>query len=228
MIQHICFDLDGTLINSFPTIYKCTLRTMQHLNITDNLEESDFYKMIGHHFLDIFKQLKINVADVETFIDIYKTYYFDYINDSLLYPYTDEVLKNLKEQGVTISLLTTKGQDQAVKLIEHFELSRYFSYISGRKSGMKIKPHAEPLLRICNELKVLPENTLMAGDSELDIRCGKNAGTKTCAVTYGYRTEEILKNEYPDFIVNNLQKLFKIVEGVNRDIPINTFNHLII
>ena len=45
----------------------------------------------------------------------------------------------------------------------------------------------------------------------LDIGCGKNAGAKTCAVTYGYRTTEQLEKENPDFIINELSEIKNII-----------------
>lgn len=205
--SHICFDLDGTVINSFPTIYKCTLRTLQHLNISDPLDEKGLYDMIGYHFLDIFEKLKIGVKDVEEFIDIYKTYYFDYIDDSVIYPGMYNALNFIKNRGIKISLLTTKAQDQADMIIDHFELRSFFNAVYGRRNGLDIKPAAEPLLAICKELNVLPSDTLMTGDSDLDIRCGKNAGTKTCAVTYGYRKPEILRKENPDYMIDDISEI---------------------
>jgi HAD superfamily hydrolase (TIGR01549 family) len=221
VINHICFDLDGTLVNSFPTIYKCTLRTLEHFNIEDTLEEKEFHGMIGYHFLDIFNKLKIKVTDVESFINTYKTFYFDYIEDSVLYPAVEDVLKILKEKGIKISLLTTKGQDQAEMLLEHFRLINYFDAVYGRRPGLSIKPDPEPLLKICSQLNVEPAASIMVGDSDLDIRCGRNAGTKTCAVTFGYRTAEVLKNEYPDFIIDSLSELPGLLnnKGVNEKKP---------
>lgn len=209
--SHICFDLDGTIINSYPTILKCTLRTLEHLQISSPVEEKVFYGMIGHHFADIFKTLKINVEDIESFIEIYKTYYFDYINDSLPYPGTTSTLNTIKNSGIKISLLTTKAQDQAENILSHFNISNYFNAIYGRRPGMGIKPDADPLLRICRELNVSPAETLMTGDSDLDILCGKNAGARTCAATYGYRTPEILSAENPDFMINDISGILDII-----------------
>ena len=45
----------------------------------------------------------------------------------------------------------------------------------------------------------------------MDIQCGKNAGAQTCAVTFGYRTKEILLNENPDFIINELLEIKNIL-----------------
>ncbi len=211
-IKHICFDLDGTLIDSYQTIFKTTVKTLQHLKIEEPLMEIEFHKRIGHHFLHIFKDLNIPVADIEEFIDIYKGYYFDFIDDSVIYPGVMDVLKELHKKKIKVSLLTTKGQDQADKIIDHFKLRKYFSFITGRRKDLPIKPSPEPLHFICDELRVEEKNTMMVGDSELDIDCGKNAGTYSCGVTYGYRSIEELRSASPDFIINNINGLIKIIE----------------
>lgn len=211
-IRHICFDLDGTLVNSYTTIYKTTLKTLEHLNILDPLEEREFYKRIGHHFLNIFQDLKIDVPDVEHFINIYKNFYFDFIDDSTLYNGVENVLRELNINEIKISLLTTKGQDQAERIIEHFNLQKYFSFIMGRRIGMPIKPSGEPLEIICREVNVSPADTLMIGDSELDIRCGKNAAAETCGVTYGYRSIDELKKENPDYLISDPEEILSIIK----------------
>ena len=95
-IKHICFDLDGTLVNSFDTILHSTVKTLKDLNIDNTLIDNDLRKRIGHHFSDIFSELKINVADIEHFISIYKQNYFNFIEQSELYPFVTETLNELK------------------------------------------------------------------------------------------------------------------------------------
>jgi phosphoglycolate phosphatase-like HAD superfamily hydrolase len=51
----------------------------------------------------------------------------------------------------------------------------------------------------------------MAGDTELDIQCGKNAGSYTCGVLYGYRTKELLEIEKPDFIIGDIREILEVV-----------------
>lgn len=207
-IRHVCFDLDGTLVKSHITIYKTTLKALNDLKIPlENLSEKKFYKRIGHHFTDIFEEFKIPVNDFETFITIYKNQYFNFINESELYENAEETLSFLKLKKIKISLLTTKGQDQAEKIIEHFGLEKYFDLIMGRRNGIAHKPSPEPLRLICKNINVKPEQTLIVGDTELDIICGTNAGTRTCAVTYGYRTKKILDKQEPDLIINSLSEL---------------------
>lgn len=210
-IRHICFDLDGTLVKSHTTIYKTTLKALIDLRIpADNLKENLFYERIGHHFEDIFKEFNIPVKDFNTFINVYKNQYFDFIDESTLYDDIEETLANLKSRNILTSLLTTKGQEQAEKIINHFELGKYFDLVTGRRNGIAHKPSPEPLLLICNELNIKPEETMIVGDTELDIACGKNAGSKTCAVTYGYRTKKALKEQGPDLIIDSITELINL------------------
>jgi phosphoglycolate phosphatase/pyrophosphatase PpaX len=207
--------LDGTLVKSDKTIYRSTLKALEHLNVNGSIDEKKFNEMIGMHFVDIFKVLEIDVPDFDVFIEIYKSHYFDFINESVLYPNIKEALSFIRDKkDIKISLLTTKGQDQAEKIINYFYLNKYFDFIMGRREGIANKPSAEPLLIICNELNVKNANTMMVGDTEIDINCGKNAGAITCAVSYGYRSEVILLNHQPDFIFNSIRELQQLLSDV--------------
>lgn len=207
---HLCFDLDGTLVDSSQTIFRATVYTLDKLGINSDIDEKKFEVMIGKHFVDIFSELGVNIPDFELFIRIYKENYFEQMIYSTLYPEVEETLEKIKESGNTVSLLTTKVQDQADRIIDYFNLRKYFDLVMGRRDGMKYKPSPDPLLFICNELKVGLNNTLMVGDTELDIQCGKTAGAKTCAVLYGYRTEEMLKIHKPDYLINSISGILSL------------------
>ncbi|MCK9212616.1 MAG: HAD family hydrolase [Ignavibacteriaceae bacterium] len=206
-IKLFVFDLDGTLTESSETIYQTTIKTFEHFGQTVHLPKEELDKRIGEHFQTIFDAMQIHVDDVEEFINVYKTIYFDFINTTKLYPEVEDVISTLKKNGKKIALLTTKSQDQAQNILHHFKLDKYFNEIMGRRNGVEVKPSPEPLLHICNSLSVLPAQTMMIGDSELDVQCGKNAGAKTCAATYGYRPKEILIKENPDYIIKKISDL---------------------
>jgi phosphoglycolate phosphatase len=212
MIKHVCFDLDGTLVDSRDTILKSTKAALDELKINYKIDEDVFTNMIGKHFVDIFNESEIEDVDFEEFISIYKSYYFEFIDSSVLYPGVRDVLIFLNEKQVKVSLLTTKVQEQADKIIDHFNLRPSFCYVMGRRDGLAHKPSAEPLLFICKELKIDPSETLMIGDTELDIQCGKNARSQTCGSLYGYRNKEQIENEQPDFIISGLNELKRILD----------------
>jgi phosphoglycolate phosphatase-like HAD superfamily hydrolase len=54
---------------------------------------------------------------------------------------------------------------------------------------------------------------MIVGDTELDILCGKNAGAITCGVTYGYRTRKSLKENNPDYLVNDFSEIKSLISG---------------
>ena len=214
-INLIVFDMDGTLISSHETIYKATLCALKEINIFPQMPEEDFYKTIGMHFEDIFAQFNFSVPDFEKFISIYKSIYFDYLDSSYVYPGVEEILNKLQKEKIKTALLTTKGQDHAEAILRQFKLYDKFDYVMGRRPGIAHKPSPEPLLKICGDLNIETAETLMVGDSELDIQCGNNAGSKTCAVTYGYRKADDLKKEFPDFMIDNILDIEYIVNGKN-------------
>jgi HAD superfamily hydrolase (TIGR01549 family) len=211
LIKHFCFDLDGTLVDSNKTIYNSTAYALGKLGIDFNVAEDLFALKIGQHFVDIFNAFNINVPDFEKFITIYKINYFEQMEYSKVYNGVEVTLAALKNRDIKVSLLTTKIQEQADRIIDHFSLRKYFDLVMGRREGIAHKPSPEPLLIICNDLIVDVKNTLMVGDTELDIQCGKNAGSYTCGVLYGYRTKELLEIENPDFIVEGIQEILEIV-----------------
>ncbi|MFA7228879.1 MAG: HAD family hydrolase [Melioribacteraceae bacterium] len=212
-INLVVFDLDGTLIKSHETIFYATQNALKEFDINVEMPRDKFYNMIGLHFEDIFLEFGFAVPDFEQFINVYKSIYFDYIGFSTVYPGVEELLSGLNKKNIKVGLLTTKGQDQAEKILGHFSLADKFDYIMGRRPGLSHKPSPEPLQKITGDLKIEIGQTLMVGDSEMDIQCGQNAGSKTCAVTYGYRTKADLEKSFPDFLIDNILDVEHLING---------------
>lgn len=209
-IIHYCFDMDGTLIDSIKTIFNSTLITLDKLGIKHNLDEKDFASKIGQHFREIFDAYNIEVTDFDEYIDSYKKTYLKQMEHSALYPGVTEVLQELKNKGMLVSLLTTKAQDQTEIILDYFNLTEFFDFVMGRRDGIPHKPSPEPLIIICKYLNADIEKTIMVGDTELDIQCGKNAGSLTCGVEYGYRSKELLEYEQPDYIISSIKEILAI------------------
>lgn len=206
-IDFFVFDLDGTLVNSHETIFKATKHALKEVGIDNNIDRTRFLNMIGMHFEDIFSEFGFKVPDFDEFLRIYKSIYFDYIDNSKLYPDVRTVIESVKKEGRKVGLLTTKGQDQAELILKHFGLYELFDGIMGRRPGIKHKPSPEPLIKLCAEVETRIENTIMIGDSELDVECGKTAGSLTCAVSYGYRNRKLLEDTKPDYLFDNISQI---------------------
>lgn len=210
-IELVVFDLDGTLIRSHENIYHATVEALSEINIEVSFTLDEFVPTLGLHFKDIFDQLGLVVDDIDGFFPIYKKKYMELINYSSPYPNAISILEDLNEAGIRTALLTTKIQDQADKIIDHFEMRSLFDNVTGRRLDKKHKPDPEQLLDICTELSIQPEQTMMIGDTELDIQCGKNARAVTAGVTFGYRTKQQVIDESPDFLIDDLTDLRSIL-----------------
>lgn len=211
-VKLVVFDLDGTLTDSSNSIYEATIEAFNKLHIVHSLKKPELDKKIGAHFEDIFNDFNITVPNFDEFITIYKEYYYTCLDKTIPYPGVFEVLSALKDSPYKTALLTTKGQEQADIIAKHFEFDQYLDFVMGRRDGIANKPSAEPLLFICNEFSIPPEETIMVGDSEFDIGCGKNAGALTCAASYGYRPIKQLIELKPDFIIDSIRQLISHLE----------------
>lgn len=211
-LELVVFDLDGTLVKSDENIFQAMKLALGKVGVSDEMNRDKFTKSIGHHFKDMFSAMDLEVERYDDFVEYYKSSYFDFIDRSTLYHGTEKMLEELSEMKIKVALLTTKLQEQADQIIDHFGLRKYFNEVTGRRPGIAHKPDPEPLLNICNLLEIDPFNTLMVGDTELDIRCAKNAGTASCAVSFGFRDINRIKEEKPDFIINELSEIIPIVK----------------
>lgn len=211
-IELVTFDLDGTLCESSYTIYQTTIETLQEFGIENNIKYEEFKQHIGKHFKDIFNFYQIEIPNLEEYIIAYKKRYYDYLPYTRLYPRVKETLEALKIRGKKIALLSTKSQDQCEKIIRFFQLDIYFDIIKGRIPGEEYKPSPLPLLNISQNLSIPITKTIIVGDTELDILCGKNAGAYACAVLYGYRNAEHLRKYEPDFQIEELTELLQIID----------------
>ena len=72
---------------------------------------------------------------------------------------------------------------------------------------VKAKPDPEPVLNTLSALGFKASETLVVGDMNVDILMGKNAGAKTCGVTYGNGTKEELEEAGADYIIDSFDEL---------------------
>lgn len=207
----VVFDLDGTLVKSDETIYNTVLKTFEKMGRIVSMDKGEFDLLIGLHFTDMFRHFGLEVPDMAGFLKIYKPLYFENIGSSRLYPGVRELLSEVHSRGIKTALLTTKAQDQADWIVEHFRLRPLMDYVMGRREGIAHKPSAEGFLRICADLGIPPRDSIMVGDSEMDVRCAKNAGAGSIAVSYGYRNREMLLAEKPDSLSEDVPGILSCI-----------------
>ena len=199
------FDVDGTLLDSARDICGAV---QQVLDTTDCSPVTfDFLKgYIGLHLIDLFRDIfpHYNSEQIDELIRQYRAFYPARGHKlTSVYPGVAEGLAALGGRKATA---TTKGTPTTRAVLEQFGLIGYFDHVQGT-DGFPCKPAPDVILTALAALGARPEDSLMVGDAPADMEAGRRAGVKTCAVRYGYGSEEKLAGHEPDYWIEDLREL---------------------
>ena len=198
-------DLDGTMVDTLGDFEVALNRTLADLDlppVTRSLVEHTVGKGSEHLIRSVLAhQLALpevtglaNVCASRSVDTLYEPawqryqHHYQQINGahSDVYPDVTEGLQALRDAGLQLACLTNKPLAFARELLSAKGLSGHFSQVFGGDSFERKKPDPLPLLKTCEALGTLPQETLMVGDSSNDAQAGHAAGCGVVLVTYGY------------------------------------------
>lgn len=130
----------------------------------------------------------------------------------LLIPGVDEMLKLLQRQ-FQLAIVSARGERGTLEFLKQFDLLELFSAIATAQTCEKTKPYPDALYWVMQTLGVPPEETLMVGDTTVDIKAGKAAGCKTVGVLCGFGERDELLRAGADLI---LEKTTDLLEFLTR------------
>ncbi|MBP2240306.1 pyrophosphatase PpaX [Cytobacillus eiseniae] len=209
-VNTILFDLDGTLIDTNELIISSFLHTLGKY-YPDQYDREAVIPFLGPSLTETFAA--INPENVEEMIAVYREYNLE--NHDLLVKDFDgvyETIRQLKEAGFKIGIVTTKVLMVAKKGLELSKLDPFFDVIIALDHVQKPKPDPEPILKALELLGSKPEEAIMVGDNSHDILGGKNAGTKTAGVAWSMKGKAFLSGFQPDYMLENMTDLLAILE----------------
>lgn len=208
----IIFDFDGTLANTEESIIKAFQKTLRELNLPP-VEDSKIKKLIGLSLKTTFeKTTKLKDESLEEAIKLYRKNYDEIAPKTVkLFPEVKETLKELRQKGIKIALVSSKGEKALKKLLANLEINHFFSLIIGEEKMKKEKPAPNIINAILKKQNIESKAALIVGDTIYDVQMGKNANCRTCAVSYGYGNLDEVKKQLPDHIIKNFSELLKIV-----------------
>lgn len=123
------------------------------------------------------------------------------------------MLQDLKAKGKTLGVATSKPEIFALRILENFELSQYFSHITGslldNSRFLKTDVIEEELSRLNATDK--RERVLMIGDREHDIIGAKEAHLSSVGVYYGFAKKGELEAAGADYVVDTVAQLHKLL-----------------
>lgn len=208
-IHLFVFDLDGTLIDSKLDLALAVNATRQQYTLGPLLHEK-IYGYIGDGARMLI-QRSLDDSTTEEQIDdalrFFIRYYSEHALDNTVpYPGVAEGLERLGSDGHLLTVLTNKPVLISRDILSRMGLAKYFRVVYGGNSFETKKPDPLGLEMILRECNAQAEETLMVGDSPVDIHTARNAGVWACAVSYGLGSH-LLGDAPPDLRVDSLAEL---------------------
>lgn len=205
-LKGMLFDLDGTLIDSFETIYDAVNVAMERLGLPP-IPPEDIRPTIGVP-LKVVLGTYLETRLVDKAISIYRARQMEtLLSGTKVMPGAKEVLSELTSRGVFCGVVTNKPTRMAKVVIEHFALDRYFNLIVGLDDVKKPKPDPEGLLWAISHLGLETKDCGYVGDSVIDMFTGKAAGTLALAVATGASSVSDLESAGADFVFRDLKEM---------------------
>jgi phosphoglycolate phosphatase len=207
--DYILLDLDGTLTNPLEGITKSINYAMKKMGkplVPDML----IPKFIGPPLRTGFMEnVGFTPDEAERALELYRERYMPTgLYENELYDGAEDMLKRLKAAGKTVAMATSKPEEMAVRLMEHFKLLKYFDFISaasmttgGRHEKNEIILHALDTLGVDSGKR---DKTVMVGDRYFDIVGAKKTGIASIAVLSGFGNRKEFEEYEADYITENL------------------------
>lgn len=211
-VDLIVFDLDGTLADSLPDLTNAANYACRRLGLPERSPEA-VAGMIGGGERMFMERLvgQAHQALVDDCLTLYLDYYSRHCGDlTRTYPGVPETLEIMS--GKRLAVLSNKLQRLTEQVLTAVGIARFFAASRGGGAGLPLKPAAEPLTALIQDLGAAPGRTLMVGDKPADIMTARGAGARIAAVTYGYGDLASLQAAAPDFLLARFDQLVDIVE----------------
>ena len=217
-IQLLIFDLDGTLIDSRLDLVhsvNATLRHMQRPELPDDVIASyvgdGAPALIGRALGNEANDEKLVRSGLEYFLSYYREHKLDHTR---LYEGIPEAMAAIEKSGNgqprKMAVLTNKPVVPSRAIVDALGLGRFFSLVYGGNSFPTKKPDPQGAQTILREMGFGPTETLIVGDSGVDIQTGRNTGTWTCGVTYGFAPHTLL-DPAPDVVLDQPVELAELL-----------------
>jgi phosphoglycolate phosphatase len=208
----ILCDLDGTLVDSRQDIAVAFQHAWRTVVGGIPPSATAIAQHIGKPLAKMLCELggMLSPSLLSTFLTAYRRTYTRQ-DARLTQPYPEVILTLQALSTFTLGVVTTKESGQAEIVLRQLALIHFFQHIQGGSPGLRLKPAPDTILAALAAVHCAPPRALMVGDTPADVLAGKAAGTKTCAVTYGFGTREALLQCAPDHVIDSFGELVDLV-----------------
>ncbi len=213
MYKYVLFDLDGTLTDPALGITNSVIYALSRFGIEVS-DRSSLYKFIGPPLVYSFKTF-YNFTDEQAVLAL--NYYRErFQNGGLfeneIYNGIDHLLAALKANGSKIILATSKPEEFAEQILEHFDILKYFDFVAGNTLS-EMRPEKRDVIMhiLANFPDLSGENAVMVGDRSYDVAGSGEFSIPCIGVAYGYGGEDELRSSGAAAVAESVQELEKML-----------------
>ena len=218
-IQALCFDVDGTLSDTddqYVLKFEKLFRLVKFL-----FKEQDAHHAArrfvmwsespGNMLMGIPDRLGLD-DEIATFIDWATRHRPLPLKHFMLIDGVKEMLSALQGK-YPMAVVTARGEEGTMQFLRQYDLLPFFDVVVTALTAEHTKPYPDPIIYAAQVMGVAPENCLMIGDTTVDIRAGKAAGTQTVGVLCGFGEEPELRKHGADLILKTTASLHEDLLG---------------
>jgi len=193
-LRLIAFDLDGTLIDSRRDLADSANQMLAGYG-AEPLADDAIVRMVGAGAAQLVARA-LAAARVEAPVDEALSRFLAIYDRRLTkhtrpYKGVAEMLAELSGRQLDIALVTNKPLEQSCRILEAFDLLRYFKWRIGGDGPWPRKPAAEGLQSVMRGAASANQSTMLVGDSAVDLETARNAAVRMCLARYGFGFADI-------------------------------------
>ena len=213
LVRALIFDLDGTLIDSKRDLIHSVNAMLGEMGRAP-LGEETISGYIGHGApLLVSRALGSHARedDLRRALQFFLAHYEEHkLDTTCAYPGVADSLAELSRTKVPMAVLTNKPVKISVRILEALGLATHFRAIYGGNSFESKKPDPRGANTIVSEFGASPRETMLIGDSEVDVQTARNASLIAVAVNYGFGVHD--RKQHPaDLYLEKLADLVPLV-----------------
>ena len=214
--ETILFDLDGTLTDPAEGITKAVEVALNHYGITVE-DRSTLNKFIGPPLDESFPEIYgFDDEQVREATRVFREYFGRQgWAENIPYPGIDKLLGDLKAAGKKLIIATSKPEEFAVRIMNHFGLAQYMDVIAGASIDNQEGAKKANVIRKALQRAGVEDlsSVVMVGDRRHDVAGGHEVGMKVIGVLYGYGDRAEHEAAGADYIVEDIPSLEKLLLG---------------
>lgn len=210
----VIFDLDGTLLNTIADLAEASNYALEKCGYPVHSPAAyPFY--VGNGVRRLLERVLPEEERTPENIDRMHAYFVEYYGANLTchtrpYPGIVELLHGLRDNGIEIAVASNKYQAAVSELIGHYFPDLEWAAVAGQREGVPVKPDPSIVFGILSECPTPKSEVLYVGDSGVDMVTARRAAVTSIGVTWGFRGEKELRENYADHIVDSPSRILHL------------------